>query len=567
MLGKEPEQKRLFAADEVYAKKLGEKSFYLKLAQARSGLFTDETFAGLYVLDNGRPSVPPSLLATALILQAKDQVSDEEAFERARFDVRWCAALGLEVAEQAFVKSTLQRFRSLLILHEEYRLIFLASVKAAEAAGLFGQRYGQVVALDTTPIFGKGAVKDSYNLLADGIRRIISALARQHGMSAKVYAQKHGYERYYGSSIKGESDVNWSDDASIKAFLTSLVNDALALLEAARTVRNAAKEGSKADRAITDSSELLSALLLQDIERQQDGTCTITRGVAKDRLLSLTDPEMRYGHKSKSTRFEGHKAAIAVETQSQIITAVDVLPGNAPDHTEALTLIAQSEQNTGHPVDKTIGDCAYGDGQTRKEFADAGRELVARVPKTAQTGRFSKTAFVIDLEKNTITCPQGHTVTECKTVTKKGTLFQFPDELCVSCPLRASCTTSAKHGRVITVHPQEALLQKARDYQKSDAFTEDIKARQSVEHRFARLKQLGVRNSRFFGRAKTKFQLMMASTVANLTRIFAQDHEPIPPPRPSKPHRTLRSSLRTLLAHRRHIALCPTSGCAPNPLG
>lgn len=558
MLGKEASQKRLFAADEVYADKLGEKSFYLKLSQARSGLFTDELFAGLYVLDNGRPSVPPSLLAAALILQARDHVSDEEAFERARFDVRWCAALGLEVGEQAFVKSTLQRFRSLLIFHDEYRLIFLASLKAAEEAGLFGKRYGHTVALDTTPIFGKGAVKDSYNLLADGIRRVISALARQHGMTAKVYAHKHGYERYYGSSIKGESDVNWSDDASIKAFLSSIVNDALTLLEEARSVRSAAKEGSKADRAIEEGSELLTALLLQDIERQQDGRCTIKRGVAKDRLLSLTDPEMRYGHKSKSTRFEGHKAAIAVETNSQIITAVDVLPGNAADHTDALKLIEQSERNTGHPVDKTIGDCAYGDGQTRKEFAEAGRELVARVPKIPRTGRFSKTDFRIDLEKHTVTCPQGHTLTECKAVTKKGSLFQFPDALCAACPVRASCTKSSQHGRVITVHPQEALLQKARDYQKTDAFTEDIKARQSVEHRFARLAQLGMRKSRFFGRAKTQFQLMMASTVANLTRIFAQDDDPTPPPTPPKPRRTPELSMRTLLGYRVHFAVCPT---------
>jgi hypothetical protein len=141
MLGKEASQKRLFAADEVYADKLGQKSFYLKLSQARAGLFTDEMFAGLYVLDNGRPSVPPSLLAAALILQAKDHVSDEEAFERARFDVRWCAALGLEVGEQALVKSTLQRFRSLLILHDKYRLIFLASLKAAGFDLLAGESH------------------------------------------------------------------------------------------------------------------------------------------------------------------------------------------------------------------------------------------------------------------------------------------------------------------------------------------------------------------------------------------------------------------------------------------
>ena len=528
MLGKEASQKRLWAADELYADKLGKKSFYLRLAQMRSDLFTDEMFSGLYVLDNGRPSVPPSLLATALILQAHDGVSDEEAAESARFDLRWSVALGLEVAEQAFVKSTLQRFRSLLILHDEYRSIFQASLNAATEAGLFGQRYGRTVALDTTPIFGKGARKDSYNLLADAMRKTLSPLARYDGKTASVYAKKRGFDRYYGSSLKGESNVDWSDDAAVKVFLTSVVNDAQAILEEARVVRSTMKAGSKADRAIEEGSELLRALLLQDIERQDDGSCIIKRGVPKDRLLSVHDPEMRYGHKSKSTRFEGHKAALAVDTESQIITAVDVLAGNAPDHTNALALIKQSEQNTGRPVEKTIGDCAYGDGQTRKKFAEAGRELVARVPKTPRTGYFAKKDFVIDLEQNTVTCPQGHTVSESKTVANKGTLFRFPDTLCASCPLRASCTKSKHHGRVITLHPQEALLQKARSYQKTDAFTEDIKRRQTVEHRIARLKQLGMSKSRFFGRTKTLFQLTIAATVANLTLIFnhKQDQKP-----------------------------------------
>ena len=147
-----------------------------------------------------------------------------------------------------------------------------------------------------------------------------------------------------------------------------------------------------------------------------------------------------------------------------------------------------------------------------------------------------------------MTCPQGHTLTESKTVPNKGTLFRFPDTLCASCPLRASCTKSKHHGRVITLHPQEALLQKARAYQKTDAFTEDIKRRQTVEHRIARLKQLGMNKSRFFGKAKTLFQLTITATVANLTLIFNQKQDLKPSAKTPKQANSQTLTLKHLLA-------------------
>ena len=76
----------------------------------------------------------------------------------------------------------------------------------------------------------------------------------------------------------------------------------------------------------------------------------------------------------------GTRAAIVVDTDSQLITAVDVLPGNAPDNLGALELVEASEASTGAPVDEAMGDAAYGDGGTRQAFAEAGRRLVARVP-------------------------------------------------------------------------------------------------------------------------------------------------------------------------------------------
>ena len=72
-------------------------------------------------------------------------------------------------------------------------------------------------------------------------------------------------------------------------------------------------------------------------------------------MMSVHDPELRHGHQSSSRRFDGHKAAIVVDTDSQLITAVEVLPGNAPDNLGALELVEQSEANTGVPVAEAMG--------------------------------------------------------------------------------------------------------------------------------------------------------------------------------------------------------------------
>ena len=164
MLGKRGPQRGLFEADTAYGAFVGRDSFYGWLASQRGELFRDEAFAGLYVLDNGRPSVPPSLLATALVLQTYDGVSDDEAKQRADDDPRWKVALGVELDARPFAKSTLQEFRAQLIVHEEQAAIFRTSLEVARRRGTFRTKSGEQrklkVALDTTTILGRGAVKD-----------------------------------------------------------------------------------------------------------------------------------------------------------------------------------------------------------------------------------------------------------------------------------------------------------------------------------------------------------------------------------------------------------------------
>ena len=107
MLGKRSDQRGLWEADRLYLDYVGKDTFYGLLAALRGQLFSDDDFAEIYCPDNGRDSVPPSLLATALLLQTYDRVSDAEAKARADFDIRWKVALGIEIEDRPFAKSTL----------------------------------------------------------------------------------------------------------------------------------------------------------------------------------------------------------------------------------------------------------------------------------------------------------------------------------------------------------------------------------------------------------------------------------------------------------------------------
>jgi len=520
MLGQRSAQKGLFEADTQHLEFVGRDGFYGFLASQRRALFRDEDFAGMYSAKLGRPSVPPSLLATALVLQACTGVSDEEARQRACYDLRWKVALGIEVETRPFAKSTLQEFRAQLVVHEEQGKLFQQSLELAKRQGQFKNGQTLRLALDTTNILGRGAVKDTYNLLADGIMLVLRALAKQTRSTVTAYGKATGFGRYVtGSSLKGQAAIDWDNSDERRRFLAGIVADADRLLAVVRETRGQLEAGSPADQRLEKAAGLLSRVLGQDIERREDGPA-LRQGVAKDRMPSVHDPEMRHGRKSKAKRFDGHKLQVGVDAESQLITEVGVLPGNAPDREQALAVVEATETRTGCAVAETIGDCAYGDGATRQQFADAGRTLVAKVATVRNQGCFPKTRFHIDLDAGCCTCPASRVSRTFRAAKQGGGVFRFAAAVCAACPLRAACVRG-RHGRSVQVHPQEPLLQRARALQASPAFTPYRALRQVAEHRLARLVQLGVRQARYRGRSKTLFQAYMAATVANLSLLAA----------------------------------------------
>jgi IS5 family transposase len=529
MLGKRSPQDDLFDADHQYLSFVGTDSFYAYLSRHRHELFRDDDFASLYCLTNGRTSIPPSVMACALLLQWYDNVSDQEAVDRATFDLRWKVALGLQMQEEPFAKGTLWLFRTQLIVHQQARALFELSLKHARQHGYFKSRT-MTVALDTTPIFGKGAVEDTYNLLAESLRQVLHVLAGLDQTPFEQYAAEHDLRRYTEPSFKGTVAIDWDNQKDRDHVLQALVVDCDRVLDLARRALTAYAAQSDEAKQIVEATELLAKILAQDVRRLPSGEATLIDGVAPDRIVSVHDPEMRHGRKSVSQRFNGYKAALAADTQSQLVTAVEVLEASQHDSTSAEKLLEQTEQATDAKVQTVLGDSAYGTAEQRIVSQEHERTLIAPVPKAPSTGRFTKEDFTIDLTTDTVVCPAGKSTSlwyADSVTTKRGKVFRgkgfrFSADDCGTCPLSPQCLKPGAKWRSIRVHEHEAVLQAAKQFQRTDEFRTRYRERVVVEHRIARLVQVGLRKARYFGKAKTLFQLAMTAAVANLSLIASQ---------------------------------------------
>jgi hypothetical protein len=565
MMGEVSAQGSLFGGDRLHLDYVGRTTFYGWLAAEGPRVYPDEMFRSFYVLDNGRKSVPPSQMIRMVLLQWYDKVSDDEAIERAKYDLRWKAALGVEDHEGLCAKFTLQTFRGKLLLHEKGRELLQGSVKVCRASGVLRSRKIRA-AIDTSPIIGRGAVKDTYNLVADGMGKLLGALAALETpllepVDVKGYAGRHDFSRYFAEvSLKGGAELDWDSQTERDAFLTGLVVDVRRALTLARSLLESAEpfSGPRCGSAndVREAMGLLEQLVDQDIEVRGGGQAQLKQGVAKDRIVSVHDPEMRHGRKSKRVRFDGHKGEIVTDSDSGVIVDVSVKPGNAHDAEGSIDAIERAEQTvrgawedapaaeeggaTQDPgetgIAETIGDCAYGSANNRRTFIEAGRELLAKQPALHNGGRFTKEDFIRGADTGARTCPAGHTAApRWRAVPWRGEkvpvrFYRWPAAVCSVCPHKAQCLAPPKdgatkprpRGRTLSEHPEEQLLAQARAQQRTPDFHAAYRHRQTVEHRLARMMQLGARQARYFGRAKTELQWLIAATVANLTLAAGQ---------------------------------------------
>ena len=488
---------------------LGERlrGVYLLLAEYGGAMFDDDYFADLYTSSRlGRPTIPARVLATVMLLQSHEGLSDQEACDRFERDLAWQAAAGVDAGAESFHPTTLVGLRNRLRASARPRRLFEDAKQAAAEAGVLGNR---VRVLDSTPIYDAVATQDTITQLRSAIRKLLRALDRDDPvLAAKVRSVLTRDDDY---AAPGKPPCDWDDDADREALVDALVKDCIAAL--------AALENTELEGPVAQAAELLAIVAGQDTEQGDDGVFRIARRVAKDRIISTVDTEARHGHKSHNRRFDGYKAHLSVDPDSELIDEVIVTQANTHDSTPADDLLKEHDNDEVKPC--VMGDCAYGNAETLARLEEAGYEDVkAKVaPARGREGRFGKDDFTVDLEAGEVTCPAGSTA--AIRVRKDGSGQADFAPACAGCELRASCTTSAS-GRSVTIHPREDLLQSHKAAQRSpecqDAYTG---TRPKVERKVAHFvrRAWGGRRARVRGQVRIGTDADTRAAAVNWSRL------------------------------------------------
>jgi len=478
-------------------------SFYERLADHGHEVISDEDFAHLYSQGKGRPSVPPSVMVRAMMCATHDRTSDAETSRRTRVGSDWKAAMGVDDLFEGIGATTFSLMRARLVAHDADNALFEKTLEQAVQAGIFKEPLTAVI--DSSPVHGAGVVASTYEL----VRKMMGRLARAMGGHLDAGLRAKALEL-----AAAKPDIDWQDAAVRKAHLGEL-------LELAATLVGTAA----ADAEVAEAAELLSRVVLQDIEATEHGPA-VRDGVVPDRVVSHSDPEMRHGRKSASRRFDGHKLDVIIDEASELVLGVDVRAGNAGDGEGAAPLLSKVTAVEGIDVGTLLGDMAYSDGDVREEVEDQGTTLVAKVPPVTNAGRFPKTDFDIDLTAGKVTCPAGATTADARPAKdhkgRPATMFHFAAGTCATCPLRDRCA-AGKGGRTIMVGRHHKRIEAARAAQGQPATNALLRRRAKVERKIDHLQDLGMRKARYRGRRKTRLQALLAATVANFKRLGVLD--------------------------------------------
>jgi len=498
--------KKLFAFLRLHRHQLFDESFQTELAQMYR-----ET-------GEGKQPVAPALLAMVVLLQAYTKTSDAEAVELSLVDARWQMVLDVAGSDEpAFSQGALQAFRQRLIAHDLDRRLLERTVELAKLAGIFDWKKlpkDLRIAVDSRPIEGAGRVEDTINLLAHAARNLLVCIARMLGRQPDEIAREAGAPLLAASSIKKGLDLEWSDPDQKDSAIVTLI-DQLDHLQI-WVERNLAEHSRQPP--LLEHLETLRQLRDQDLEPDPSGggKPRIRRGVAQDRRVSVTDPQMRHGRKSDSKLFNGYKGHIASDLDLDLVLACAVTPANRPE-AEAATDLQQDIAT--YAVRNSIAelhiDRAYVSSSAVTTVLERGGEVLCK-PWVPRNGKlFPKGAFRINLRTRTITCPAGQVEPF-----KLGDDVEFAASACDRCPLRQRCTTASRgSGRSVYIAADEQLQQRLRKLSATRPGRKRLRERVHVEHRLAHITQKQGKRARYRGLRSNLFDLRRHAAVVNLETL------------------------------------------------
>jgi len=490
---KKGKQTTFIYGPEIYEKLVSRDHLLYKINESVDFSFINEECRNLYSENMGRPVTnTPEIMFRSAIVQTLYNYSDREMEYEARYNIMVKWFIGLNLDDSSYDHSALGRFRDLLG-EEKWKTIFFNHLKQIENAGFVkGKDY-----VDATHVIANIAIPGTIDLLRQGIKDAMKAI------------QETDPDLY--EELGGVKTVN--DDK--KVYKLSPEEKETKLVELVIKAREINQKSESIEGNVREKTQQLKRILNENIE-ESENKIVKKKEKTKDRLVSIVDKDARHGAKSDEKRFTGYKVN-SIMSEDGFIKNINATPGNSYDGDVLIPLINEI-MDQGFLTNEVVGDTAYGEVDNRKKLLIKGITVIAPFKKeTNKKGLFPQSEFSI--EKHAVVCPAS-----CRTMvwnhnekTEKITFF-FNKKDCGNCELKQKCTV--QENRTITISEHYELLKKAREYNKTDDFKEDMKQRAHIEPKQGEMKRHhGLQRAKYWGLPKMNIQATISAIVVNVKRF------------------------------------------------
>jgi len=481
---------------EIYEKLVSRDHLLYKINESVDFTFINEECRNLYSENMGRPVTnTPEIMFRSAIVQSLYDYSDREMEYEARYNIMVKWFIGLNLDDSSYDHSALGRFRDLLG-EDKWKKVFFSLLTQIENAGYIkGKEY-----VDATHVIANIAIPGTIDLLRQGIKDVMKAI---QAINPDLYEE-----------LGGEKTAN--DDK--KVYKLSPEERESKLVELVKKAREINQKSECIGGKVSEKTQQLKRILNENIEENENKIVKKKEKTA-DRLVSIVDKDARHGAKSDKKKFTGYKVN-SIMSEDGFIKNINATPGNSYDGDILIPLIDEMIKN-GFNASEVVGDTAYGEVDNRNKLLLKGITVIAPFKKETNKGFFPQSKFTI--EEHGVTCPAG-----CRTMVwnhnkKTETItFYFNKKDCGNCKLKEKCTVQER--RTITISQHYELLKRAREYNKTDHFKEDMKQRAHIEPKQGEMKRYhGLERAKYWGLPKMNIQATISAIVVNVKRVITMN--------------------------------------------
>ena len=470
----------------------------------------------------GKEPLCPGLMAMATLVQGYLGASDAVMVELTVIDLSVQMVLGrLGSPEPAFSQGAFCDFRARFIRADMDRRLLERTVEIARRTKEFDWRKlpkVQRIAIDSKPLDGAGRVEDTFNLLGHAARKVVACAAELVGRTEERVCRSAGIPVLLAPSVKSGLDIDWNDAKDKVQAIKTLT----AQLDSLQAWLGEHLPSELLEPPLKEHIETLQQIRNQDLEPDPGGGMKIRDGVAQDRRVSVEDPEMRHGRKSKTKRFNGYKQHIASDIDHDLILACAVTPANRPEE-EAVPALKVDIERQEHTVHELFIDRAYINSTMVDDVLARKGEVICKPWRPKNRKLFPKSAFHLDMRARAITCPANQTLRF-----EFGSVAEFDPDICDHCPIRARCTTAEiGNGRTVSIADNERLQHRLRKQLETPSGRERLRKRTRVEHKLAHIARRQGPRARYIGTRKITFDLRRAATIQNIEAWQRRVEQPL----------------------------------------